>query len=96
MHTTRQEVEQVVLDAVRSVAEVDPADALGLDSHLFDGAEVALDSIGAMELLCIIENELGGEIGENDLDSRQLVTVRDVVDLAMELGGLDAAGASSA
>ncbi|MEU5259266.1 phosphopantetheine-binding protein [Amycolatopsis sp. NPDC021455] len=78
-------VVDVVLDAVRSVGNLDAGAEVRLDARLFDSEELGIDSIGALEMLTILERELDLDIDDDELSFERLVTVQDVIDLVNEL-----------
>lgn len=78
-------VDDVVLETVRSVGNLDAGAEIRLDARLFDSEELGIDSIGALEMLTILERELGLEIDDDELSFERLVTVQDVIDLVNEL-----------
>jgi acyl carrier protein len=78
-------VDDVVLETVRSVGNLDAGAEIRLDARLFDTEELGIDSIGALEMLTILERELELEIDDDELSFERLVTVQDVIDLVHEL-----------
>ena len=58
-----------------------PEDAITLDAHLFEDLE--LDSIDALDMVGILENELGIDIEVKEV--REIRTVGDVVAFVLKL-----------
>ncbi|WP_410625875.1 acyl carrier protein [Amycolatopsis sp. cmx-8-4] len=78
-------VVDVVLETVRSVSTLETDAEIRLDARLFGDEDLGIDSIGALEMLTILERELSLEIDDDELSFERLVTVQDVIDLVNEL-----------
>lgn len=77
---TQDRIAEVVLSAIRTVSNLAPDHELSRDTKLFGSEELSIDSIGALEMLTIIESELGIEIDDTQLDFGRLATVNDVIE----------------
>ncbi|MFD8723169.1 acyl carrier protein [Streptomyces sp. NPDC059629] len=77
---TQDRIAEVVLSAIRTVSNLEPDHELSLDTKLFGNEELSIDSIGALEMLTIIEGELGIEIDDTQLDFGKLATINDVIE----------------
>lgn len=79
-------VEDVVVAAIKKIAEMEPDEELSLDTPLFGDQRLSIDSLAVMELVEMIEEELDIRIDEMQLDFASLGTVGDVILLAEKYG----------
>lgn len=74
----REQIAQVVTANVRSVGKLSEDFELRADAHLLDDLEI--DSIGMVEIITGVEDELGVSIADSELVYKDVTVVGDLVD----------------
>ena len=71
------EIKKLILDEIRSISFVQ----LGLDDSIIESQ--LLDSIGLIDLVLFIEQEVGVKISTNDINKENFDTVNKIADYLM-------------
>ncbi len=73
------DVEKIIEDFIRQEFEIDDDPEFSRDIHLFDSGFV--DSLGAVRIVCFVEEEFGIEITQKDITLYPMNSINEIAEV---------------